>query len=281
MKPFQRLALLIIILSTGCTAAPFGRAGIPTARPLTATPTFTDTAAPQPDPATSTATPSPTRTPIPTAISSPTHTPAPTGATETPESPTPTPTAAPPQIAVVAAGNANVYSGPGLDFKLLAILSADFRVEVTGISENGIWVVVRLPRGVQGWLQAASLAPGLAVASLPSMPAPPKPVLTGTAVPAPVVEVSPGALAPGAEYTITLRNFLPHEQVTLRVIFTGNGFLVFKVVATARADGTQEVILTTSPVAPEGAYLLTAFGEAGSYAEVEFYVGPAPESGGN
>jgi hypothetical protein len=182
---------------------------------------------------------------------------------------------------VVATANANVYSGPGLGYRLLAILSADFRVEVIGISENGTWMVVRLPRGVQGWLLAANLAPGLAVASLPAMQAPPKPAPTGTIVPAPVVGVSPGALAPGAEYTITLRNFLPHEQITLKIIFTGNGSMVFKVVTTARADGTQEVILTTSPVAPEGAYLLAASGEAGSYAEIEFYVGPAPESGGN
>jgi len=280
LKPVAYLMTAVFVLSAGCSAAPFGRAVIPTARPLTATASRTATAewtgtADTPSTTVSQGTavpfPSGTATPLPQTL---------TPTTSPPPSPTPTDTPAPtPIIAVVVNDFTNVYSGPGLDYALLAVLTGSFRIEVIGTGENGAWLVVRLPRGAQGWVTSSNLAAGLDTAGLSTIPTPPRSAPTGTTIPAPAVIVSPNALAPDAKYTIFLSNFIPYERITLRIVLVDTGSVVFKLVTGARVDGTQEVILRTSPNDREGAYRLTATGDNGSFAETQFYVGPPPAFG--
>jgi hypothetical protein len=287
---------LVFVLSAGCSAAPFGRTVIPTARPLTAT--ASRTASPErtgsaertgtaDTPSTTvnqgTAVPLPTNTAVP--LPTGTAVPLPQTLTLTPSpqpSSTSTPTGTPahePIIAVVVNDFTNVYSGPGLDYAFLAVLTGGFRIEVIGTGESGAWLVVRLPRGAQGWVTSSNLAAGLDTAGLSTIPSPPRPVPTGTTIPAPAVVVSPNALAPDAKYTIFLSNFIPYERITLRIVLVDTGSVVFKLVTGARVDGTQEVILRTSPNDREGAYQLTATGDNGSYAGTQFYVGPPPAFG--
>jgi hypothetical protein len=156
-----------------------------------------------------------------------------------------------------------------------------FQVEVLGVSTNGSWLVIRLPLGAEGWVWSGNLSGAPADASLPPIPVPPKPAATVTPVPAPLVLVSPTALAPGSKYTISLSHFIPYERITVKVVFEGNGFMVFKVAVVADANGKQEVALNTSTLAPQGAYLVTATGDAGSYAQSGFFVGPPVQGGGN
>lgn len=291
MKPAYRLILLLILFATGCTGAPFG--DVPTARPITATggTADRDTTAP----ITSTPLPTAAQASTPTAAASPTHTrtavPSPTHTSSAAPSPSHTPTAAPSPtdtpgptptpltlVAEVRHGFTNVYSGPGLDYRLLAVLTAAFRVEVIGTDAGGGWLAIRLPRGATGWLPVGSLEAETTFTGLSVMPDPPKPAPTGTITAAPEVVVSPNALAPDAKYTILIRNFQPHERITVRIVFTDNESLVFKFVINTRVDGTQEVVLTTSTRAKVGAYLVTVAGDQGSYAETRFFVGP-PEIG--
>jgi len=66
----------------------------------------------------------------------------------------PTPAAA--QAAVKALANVNIRSGPGTQFGVIARLDQGKRAEVVGISEDGLWWVIRVIGGEieQGWVAA-------------------------------------------------------------------------------------------------------------------------------
>ncbi|HUF38476.1 MAG TPA: SH3 domain-containing protein [Anaerolineales bacterium] len=261
MNPSFRFAIVIFLLSAGCTAAPFGRTEVPTARPLTSTPVPTATETPSP-------TPTATATPVPTATASPIASPSPTATI------TPTHTPAP-LVAVIANQYSNIYSGPGSDYTLLAILSAGLHVEVVGAAPGGGWLIVRLPRGAHGWVAVVNLEP-VADAGIPVMTAPPKPPPTATSVAAPLVIVSPGALAPGGKYTISFLHFQPQERITVKITAAFGASTLLKTVLPARFDGTTELILATGAGTAAGLYVVTATGDDGSFAETQLYVGPPP-----
>lgn len=123
---------------------------IPTA---TATPTPTDTPVPTP-----THTPTETNTPTPTSTPTDTSTPTPTDTpTATPtDTPTPTPTDPPypvPRIpvdqaplarATVYRAPANLRGGPDTSWVTIGQLSAGMNVDLYGITEDGLWVLLRV-----------------------------------------------------------------------------------------------------------------------------------------
>ncbi|MFN8378328.1 MAG: protein kinase [Anaerolineae bacterium] len=143
----------------------------PTAE-ASATPTATEqTATQRPtevvvNPANATDTPAPadtvvpTKTELPTSTLAPSHTPEPTQTevpteTNTPQptdtpSPTNTPTPSTP-IAVVGR-QLTVRVGPGSQYPAMGSISPDQPVDIQGISDDGVWYLVVLPDGRQGWL---------------------------------------------------------------------------------------------------------------------------------
>jgi len=155
--------------STALVNAAGDLSAVPIAQAPTNTPTWTPTV-------TETATPTPTLTPTDTATATATATDTPTAtATDAPtHTPTTTPTHTPATPFVEAVREMVVRGGPGSQYPEVALLPADWRLNLTGISDDGAWYQVVLPDGTLGWVaSAAALArTGGNVAALPVAPAP-------------------------------------------------------------------------------------------------------------
>lgn len=162
-------------------------AGVPIAQAPTATPT--ETAVPsQTDTATATATH--TATPTPTDVPSTTPTDAPSATTTPTDSPTLTLTPTPATPFVEAVREMMVRGGPGSQYPQVGLLPAAWRLDITGVSEDGAWYQVLLPDGTLGWVASAAalVNTGGNLAAVPIAPAPSDtptrtPTITPTALP--------------------------------------------------------------------------------------------------
>jgi serine/threonine-protein kinase len=179
----------------------------------TATPTHTDTPTAT---ATPTDTPTATATATDTPTATPTHTDTPTAtatATHT-DTPTVTSTSTPATPFVQALREIVVRGGPGSQYPQVGLLPMDWRLDLTGISEDGAWFQVRLPNGASGWVASAAALVSTAgnVAALPVVPAPtdtptwtpmPSPTPTSTLTPLPSTPTRTLPAPPTTEPTVT------------------------------------------------------------------------------
>jgi serine/threonine-protein kinase len=134
--------VVIVPPEASATTAPTHTTVAPTATLApSATPGPTDTPAP-----TTTGIPSDTPTPTATHTSTETHTPT---ATHTPP-PTNTPTPATP--IALASRQLSVRLGPGSQYPVVGQVEANRPLDIVGISDDGVWYLIVLPDGAQGWL---------------------------------------------------------------------------------------------------------------------------------
>jgi Bacterial SH3 domain len=137
---------------------------------------------------TATPSPMPTETPLP-----PTSTP---GPTFTPGPPTPTPTPSqtplPPVVVTVQTDKANVRSGPGQTYPLVAQLPARTQITVVGRNRAGTWWKVCCVNGSDAWIADSLVTvegPVWTVAEVTNIPAAPPP--PPTKAPPPTVAPTP------------------------------------------------------------------------------------------
>jgi serine/threonine-protein kinase len=150
-------------------------AGVPIAQAPTETPTLTATSTDTPTltpTATLTETPLPTDTPTSTASATSTPTDAPT-ATLTPTL-TNTPIHTPATPFVEAVREVVVRGGPGSQYPQVGLLPAEWRLDISGVSEDGAWYQVVLPDRTLGWVASAAalVNTGGNLAAVPIVPAP-------------------------------------------------------------------------------------------------------------
>ncbi len=82
--------------------------------------------------------------------------------------PTPTPTIAPAVIrGTVQIDALNLRLGPGLSHQVLGLLHTSTVLEITGRSEKGDWLQVKLSNGVSGWVYAEYVQMDADLVSLP------------------------------------------------------------------------------------------------------------------
>ncbi len=77
--------------------------------------------------------------------------------------------------------NANVRSGPGTVYPVLAVLNAGTQVQVLGRNRAGDWLVIALPGNKPGWIAVSSVQVGFDTSILPEINPPPVPTLEPTA----------------------------------------------------------------------------------------------------
>lgn len=128
------------------------------------------------------------------------NTPSPFAATATPFVPTavptqilptlpPTPTAFDPTPRATAALNANVRSGDGTNYPVIAGLTQGESVPIVGVSSLGTgWYLVQLANGTRGWVAPTVVTVTGNIGSVPLIQPPPPPV--PTAIPATATPVS-------------------------------------------------------------------------------------------
>jgi hypothetical protein len=76
--------------------------------------------------------------------------------------------------------NANIRSGPGTVYPILAVLNAGTRVQVLGRNRAGDWLVIALPGNKPGWVAATSMQVGFDTSILNEINPPPVPTLEPT-----------------------------------------------------------------------------------------------------
>ncbi|NOX62089.1 MAG: DNRLRE domain-containing protein [Chloroflexi bacterium] len=163
-------------------------------KPPTPTPTTTPTPTP---------TPTPTRTPTPTPTHTPTSTPTPTATptytptfTPTP-SPTPTFTPTPTETPItqlfgrVIMPGANLRTGPGFVFDVIAPLPVGRVVTLTGRTADSKWVKLCCVSGKDGWSLVAAVSTTRPIQLLPVVESPPTPTPTETPTPTPTFTPTP------------------------------------------------------------------------------------------
>ncbi len=198
-RPEEITALAQLAIALG-VLSPALEQHLPTPTPL---PTPTAIAlAPSPVPVTVAPTAPPSAgTPTP-APASDTPTPA---TTPTPEPPTATPEPAP---AMIAVGDVNVRSGPGLDYEVVATLSAGDKAPITGIDKSGQWWQVKLTDGAEAWVLGQLVSTEGPVEGSPIIEDIPLPPATPTRpLPAntPVRPTPAPTQAPAAGWTVDVR----------------------------------------------------------------------------
>ena len=103
----------------------------------------------------------PTTEPAPAAIPSPTVPP------EATVPLTPVPTVTVPVSSRTTGGGLRMRSGPGTDYRVLALLAEDQEVNVLGRDEAGKWLKISVDSGEEGWVTAEFVDVGVAVEALP------------------------------------------------------------------------------------------------------------------
>ena len=96
--------------------------------------------------------------------------------------PTPTATVTPtsPPMATVIRDNAPVFAGPGFFFGSLTKLPFGDQIVILGISEDGLWLLIILSGGSEGWIALEHTEPAVKVGSLPTAEEPPREEFTIT-----------------------------------------------------------------------------------------------------
>ncbi len=103
----------------------------------------------------------------------------------------------PAAVATVTTGAANVRSGPGLAYGVVAVVYQGQTVSLTGRNDNGSWVKVTTASGAAGWVNASLVQANVPISSLP---------VVGAPAPAASAIVTTGALnvrsGPGVAYSV-------------------------------------------------------------------------------
>ncbi len=253
-KPNLLILLAAIFWLAACNAAPTS----PTATaPPSQTPLPSETASPVP-------TSTPTETPTPSATPSPTETPTLTA------TPTPTPE---PLIATILADTANIVSGPGINYAFLATYTTGLKLQVIGRSEDGLWLVVRLPGGTEGWIQQEKVTFEHEVAELAAFVAPPVPPPTETPIPGLSIFVNPSSGFPTTVFKVTISNFPPEEYATIEIIHQETGTTAFLGSMYTGNFGTNSINLRTfAQQTPPGTYVITITASDGRSVQASFIV---------
>jgi uncharacterized protein YgiM (DUF1202 family) len=137
------------------------------------------------------ATPTTTATPVPTPTLAPTGAPSP-ASTATRRPPTRTPTPLP--EAIVAAGQANLRSGPGANYDLIGQLPGGEPLDVLGRNRGNDWLEVATTRRLRGWVSAELVKLNIAAGIIPvssRIPPTPTPPATPTATRPPAAQACP------------------------------------------------------------------------------------------
>lgn len=114
---------------------------------------------------------------------------------------TATPTPAAPMARVV--NSINVRSGPGTTYPVIAVLSADARVEIVGRNATTDWLQVVYAQGGTGWLSAPLVEIEGDAASIGLVTEIPTPPPTATPAPATATPSAPAEVAPVEAATAT------------------------------------------------------------------------------
>lgn len=178
--PIETPTELVVVIPVETTApAPSPTIIAPTA---TVQPTATESLADTPTPV---ATEVPSATPAATLTSSPTLTPPPTS-TPTPEAPV-----------VIASRQLSVRLGPGSLYPVVGQIEANTPVDIQGVSDDGLWYLVTLDSGGQGWLgQSPFVTFGGDLNAVPFAEGPtdtPSPTATNTPTRTPTETFTPSA----------------------------------------------------------------------------------------
>lgn len=129
---------------------------------------------------------------------------------------TPTPLDTTPRV--TAELNANVRSGPGLDYERIDTLLEGETARVVGLSASGNgWYYIEMDDGDRGWIAPSVVTPSGQISSVPRInpPATPTPIATETPVPTANLAASPPSLTP-AQPTC-------NEQFEILINITNNG----------------------------------------------------------
>jgi uncharacterized protein YgiM (DUF1202 family) len=99
--------------------------------------------------------------------------------------------------AVVVTGAANVRSGPGTTYTMVAVVTQGEQVTLLGRNSDSSWVQIRLASGTVGWVNSTLVQSNVPISSLP---------VVGDAPPTPTAVVSVGALnvrtGPGTSFAV-------------------------------------------------------------------------------
>ena len=95
--------------------------------------------------------------------------------------------------------NANIRTGPGTVYKIIAVRPRGTVLEATGRSQAGDWLVIRLEDGRTGWISASIILSNFDHSLLQVVQAPPTPP-PPTKAP---TEASGGSTGPGTQPTWT------------------------------------------------------------------------------
>jgi len=77
--------------------------------------------------------------------------------------------------AIVTASAANVRSGPGGEYNVIAVLYQGQTVTLLGRNSNSSWLKIRMGNGVEGWIGATTVQTNVPITNLPIVEAPPPP----------------------------------------------------------------------------------------------------------
>jgi hypothetical protein len=150
----------------------------------------------------------------------------------------------PDQAASVDVDGLNLRVGPGLNHRILGVLSLGAQVQVQGRSVDGEWIAVRLADGTDGWLFGAFLKSEVDFANLPVLEAYGGPL---GEQPQPAAEVDlPGEYTlymtiADSQATVSLTDFPAGSEVTLRLAARGEGPSM--TVATGRTDANGAAVI--------------------------------------
>lgn len=147
--------------------------------------------------------PPPTNTPLPTDTPAPTATPVPL-----PDKPQPTDTPIPPTPTPDGSGSISgnvvwLRGGPSPNFKAVAKLEAEDKVDILGRNEDGSWLHLELADGTSGWAEAKYIESDLDIDTLDQIESPPTPTPAPTDTPTEVPDtpVPKGTPTPEIKYT--------------------------------------------------------------------------------
>ncbi len=163
------------------------------------------------------------------------------------------PTVAPVSVspeAAIGEGGLNLRYGPGLNYRVSRVLNQGETVRLEGRSQDGDWIVARLPDGSAGWVFGAYLQTKANLAALPMLEASggpvstagqPQPQASTTAAPKPR-GYSLNMSIVDNQADVSLARFPANSEVTIRLGVRGEGPVM--TVATAKTDENGSASVT-------------------------------------
>lgn len=138
----------------------------------------------------------------------------------------------------------NLRIGPGLNHRILGVLSLGTQVEVQGRSVDGDWIAVRLADGREGWMFGIYLKSEVDFAGLPVMEAYGGPLADQTQPTA--APDLPGSYTlymtiADNRATVSLADFPANSEVSLRLAVRGEGSTM--TVANGRTDANGAAVI--------------------------------------